>query len=103
MFTFRFEFVCSFTKGEIERVWSLSGHKENPRLDDGVEFSTLSAQERVFDGAKGDIFVSIGDGKTIFSSVVIILATDSCQFHRAPARSRIHTFLTCQVERPEDP
>ncbi|GFQ66915.1 hypothetical protein TNCT_395771 [Trichonephila clavata] len=69
------KYNCCSTTGEFDGDWPPSGHKENPGLDDGVKFSTLSAQERVFDGAK-EIFVSIGGGKTIFSLVVIIfLAT----------------------------
>ncbi|GFQ90268.1 hypothetical protein TNCT_524851 [Trichonephila clavata] len=62
--------------GGVDEIWPPSGHEEVPGLNDGVEFSTRSAQERVFDGAKDILFVSIGGGKTIFSLVVIIfLAT----------------------------
>ncbi|GFQ94866.1 hypothetical protein TNCT_129271 [Trichonephila clavata] len=89
--------------GGVNGIWPPSRH-EVPGLNDGVEFPTRSAQERVFDGAKDILFVSIGGGKTIFSLVVIIFFgyTDSFQFHRGPARPEFHTFLTCQVEPPED-
>ncbi|GFQ67987.1 hypothetical protein TNCT_724791 [Trichonephila clavata] len=50
-FGFRFMSICCSTTGEIDGDWPPSGHKENPGLDDGVEFSTLSAQERVVDDA----------------------------------------------------
>ncbi|GFR01925.1 hypothetical protein TNCT_425551 [Trichonephila clavata] len=88
------KYNCCSTTGEFDGDWPPSGHKENPGLDDGVKFSTLSAQERVFDGAK-EIFVSIGGGKTIFSLVVIIFLATRIPSSSigAPARPRIPTLF----------
>ncbi|GFR31880.1 hypothetical protein TNCT_144451 [Trichonephila clavata] len=73
-FGFMLGFICCSTMGEIDGDWPPSEHKENPGLDDGIEFSTLSVQERVVDDAKKeDNLVSIGGGKTIFPLVVIII------------------------------
>ncbi|GFQ80257.1 hypothetical protein TNCT_595471 [Trichonephila clavata] len=75
--------------GGVDGIWPPSGHEEVPGLNDGVEFSTRSAQERVFDGAKDILFVSIGGGKTIFSLVVIIFW--------------LHGFLPVPSGSPPDP
>ncbi|GFR23008.1 hypothetical protein TNCT_289461 [Trichonephila clavata] len=86
---------CCSTIGGVDEIWPPSGHEEVPGLNDGVEFSTRSAQERVFDGAKDILFVSIGGGKTIFSLVVIIFLATRIPSSSigAPARPRIPTLF----------
>ncbi|GFU07087.1 hypothetical protein TNCV_3607821 [Trichonephila clavipes] len=65
--------VIAFSiRREIDGFWPPSGHKEHPGFNDGVECSTRSAQSRVLDFAREDIFVTIRGGKTLFSLVVSI-------------------------------
>ncbi|GFQ81768.1 hypothetical protein TNCT_614521 [Trichonephila clavata] len=98
--------ICCSLTGDIDGIWPPSRHKEDPGLNDGVEFSTRSAQEQfaASGGKGGRPFFFIG-GKSIFPIFVSIFGknTDYFQFHRSPRQAtNSHTFLTCQVEPPED-
>ncbi|GFR15652.1 hypothetical protein TNCT_196781 [Trichonephila clavata] len=80
--------------GGVDGIWPPSGHEEVPGLNDGVEFSTRSAQERVFDGEKNIICLHRRrQNDILFSCHHIFGYTDSFQFHRGPARPRIPTLF----------
>ncbi|GFR00584.1 hypothetical protein TNCT_270581 [Trichonephila clavata] len=84
-------FCCSLT-GEIDGIWPPSRHKEDTGLNDGVEFSTRSAQVKfaASGGKEGKPFFSVG-GKTIFLIFVSILAKKrfASSSIAAPTRPRI--------------